>query len=124
MIKPLVQLSNDGHADLNKRGVPRAVELARNDDDRRVIELVFSQGIFGRPFVLPPEVPADRLAALRKGFMAAMGSEGLRAEAVKMNLDIEPIPGDDLQTLIAGLCATPAHVVERARQALTAKPQR
>jgi tripartite-type tricarboxylate transporter receptor subunit TctC len=124
MIKPLVQLSNDGHADLNKRGVPRAVELARNDEDRRVIELVFSQGIFGRPFVLPPEVPADRLAALRKGFMAAMGSEGLRAEAVKMNLDIEPIPGDDLQTLIAGLCATPAHVVERARQALTAKPQR
>ena len=54
----------------------------------------------------------------------SMGSEGLRAEAAKMNLDIEPIPGDDLQTLIAGLYATPAHVVERARQALTAKAQK
>ncbi len=120
-IKPLVQLSNDGHPDLNKRGVPRAAALARNDDERRVIELVFSQGIFGRPFVLPPGVPAERLAALRKGFMAALSSEALRAEAAKMNLDIEPIPGDDLQTLVAGLYATPAHVVERARQALTAK---
>jgi tripartite-type tricarboxylate transporter receptor subunit TctC len=124
MIKPLVQLSNDGHPDLNKRGVPRAAELTRNDDDRRVIELVFSQGIFGRPFVLPPEVPVDRLAALRKGFMAALSSEGLRAEAAKMNLDIEPIPGDDLQTLVAGLYATPAQVVERARQALTPKAQK
>jgi tripartite-type tricarboxylate transporter receptor subunit TctC len=124
MIKPLVQLSSDGHPDLNTRGVPRAAALARNDDDRRVIELVFSQGIFGRPFVLPPGVPADRLAALRKGFMAAMDSEGLRAEAAKMNLDIEPIPGDDLQTLVAGLYATPAQVVERARQALTPKAQK
>ena len=62
-----MQLSNDGHPDLNTRGVPRAAALARNDDDRRVIELVFSQGIFGRPFVLPPGVPADRVAALAQG---------------------------------------------------------
>ena len=39
-----------------------------------------------------------------------------------MNLDVEPIPGDDLQVLIAGLYATPAHLVAQARQALTAKP--
>lgn len=121
-IKVLVQLSTAGHPDLNKRGVPRAAELTRSDDERRVIELVFSQGIFGRPFVLPPGVPAERIAALRKGFMAAMNSEGLKAEAAKMNLDVEPIPGDDLQVLIAGLYATPAHLVAQARQALTAKP--
>ena len=39
--------------------------------------------------------------------MAALDDEGLRAEAAKMNLDVDPIPGDDLQTLVAGLYATP-----------------
>jgi tripartite-type tricarboxylate transporter receptor subunit TctC len=121
MIKPLVQLSTAGHADLNKRGVPRAVEFARNDDERKVMELVFSQGIFGRPFVLPPQVPADRLAMLRKGFMMAMNGEPLRAEAAKMNLDVEAIAGDDLQMLIAGLYATPPHLVALARRALAVK---
>ncbi|MFL5129864.1 MAG: hypothetical protein ACJ8DD_06940, partial [Microvirga sp.] len=57
-IRVLVQLSTKGHPDLNKRGVPRAADLARSDDDRRVIELVFSQGLYGRPFIMPPGVPA------------------------------------------------------------------
>jgi tripartite-type tricarboxylate transporter receptor subunit TctC len=121
-VQVLVQLSTAGHPDLNKRGVPLAAALARNDDQRKVMELVFSQGIFGRPFVLPPEVPAERVTALRKGFMAAMNSEGLKAEAAKANLDIEAIPGDDLQVLVAGLYATPPHLVAQARRALAAKP--
>jgi tripartite-type tricarboxylate transporter receptor subunit TctC len=56
-IRVLVQLSTKGHEDLNKRNVPRAGDFARSEDDRKVIELVFSQGIFGRPYVLPPGVP-------------------------------------------------------------------
>jgi len=124
MIKVLVQLSANGHTDLNQRGVPRAVEFARNDDERLVMELVFSQGIFGRPYVLPPGVPLDRVAALRKAFVQALGDGNLRAEAAKMRLDVEPIAGEDLQILIAGLYATPARLIERARQALAARPQR
>jgi len=124
MIKVLVQLSAKGHTDLNQRGVPRAVEFARSGDERLVMELVFSQGIFGRPYVLPPGVPLDRVAALRKAFVQALGGGSLRAEAAKMRLDVEPIAGEDLQILIAGLYATPARLVERARQALAAKAQR
>ena len=123
-VRVLVQLSNKGHADLNKRGVPRAAEFARSDDDRKVIELVYSQGIFGRPYVLPPGVPAERVAALRKSFMLALNDKNLRAEADKMRLDIEPIEGGDLQALIAEIYATPKYLIDRARQALTAKPQR
>ena len=120
-IRVLVQLSNQGHADLNKRGVPRAAELAKSDDDRKTIELVFSQGQFGRPYVLPPGVPADRVAALRKAFVVALNDKALRDEAAKMQLDVDPMPGDELQTLVASLYATPPHLVERARQALSAK---
>ena len=120
-IRVLVQLSNKGHYDLNKRGVPRAADLARTNDDRKTIELVFSQGLFGRPYVMPPGVPADRVAALRKAFIEALNDKSLRAEAAKMQLDVDPMPGDELQTMVAGLYATPSHLVERARQALSAK---
>ena len=123
-IRVLVQLSNKGHGDLNKRGVPLAGLSARNDDDRKVIELVFSQGVFGRPYVLPPGVPAERVAALRKAFVAALSDPGLRAEAAKMQLDVDPMAGDELQALISSIYATPQHLVERARLALIAKPQR
>jgi tripartite-type tricarboxylate transporter receptor subunit TctC len=120
-IRVLVQLSTKGHNDLNKRGVPHAEELAQNDDDKKVIRLVFSQGIFGRPFVLPPGVPDDRVAALRKAFVLALNDKTLRAEADKMQLDVDPMSGDELQKLVADLYDTPPRLVERARQALTPK---
>ena len=123
-IRVLVQLSTKGHDDLNKRGVPRAEELAQDEDDKKVIRLVFSQGIFGRPFVLPPGVPAERVAALRKAFVAAFNDKTLRAEADKMQLDVDPMSGDELQKLVADLYDTPPRLVERARQALTVKAQR
>jgi tripartite-type tricarboxylate transporter receptor subunit TctC len=123
IVRVLVQLSTKGHADLNKRGVPRAGEFARTEDDRRVIELVFSQGVFGRPFVMPPGVPAERVAALRKAFVQALNDQALRVEADKMRLDVEPMSGEALQTLVADLYATPPRLIERARLALAAKPR-
>ena len=122
-IKPLVQLSVKGHRDLHARKIPTTLEFARNDDERHVMELVFSQGVFGRPYVLPPGVPMERVTALRKAFMAAFADPRLLAEAKKMNFDVEPMSGEDMQVLVDRLYATPANVVERARQALTAKPQ-
>lgn len=123
-VRVLVQLSNTGHPDLNKRNVPLAEALARTDDDRKVIRLVFSQGQFGRPYVLPPGVPPDRVAALRTAFLKALNDQGLRSEAEKMQLDVDPLSGDDLQKVVADLYATPPRIVDRARQALTVKAQR
>ncbi len=121
-VRVLVQLSNTGHNDLNKRNIPRAGDFARSDDDRKVIELVFSQGVFGRPYVLPPGVPPERIAILRTAFVAALNDARLRAEAAKMQLDVDPMAGGELQTLITSIYATPQHLIERARQALSAKP--
>jgi hypothetical protein len=121
-VRVLVQLSTKGHADLNSRNVPRAGEFAHTDDDRRVIELVFSQGVFGRPYVLPPGVPPERVTALRAAFMTALNDKALRAEAAKMQFDVDPISGDDLQKFVSDLYATPPRLIERARQALSAKP--
>ena len=123
-IKPLVQLSVKGHRDLHARKVPTTLEFARNNDERAVMELIYSQGVFGRPFVLPPGTPMDRVTALRKAFISAFADPRLLAEAKKMNFDVEPMSGEDLQLLVTRLYDTPAKVVDRAKQALTVKPLR
>jgi tripartite-type tricarboxylate transporter receptor subunit TctC len=124
LVSMTLQLSVKGHPELNAMGVPLATEFARTTEDRQAMELVLSQGVFGRPFVLPPGLPPERADALRKAFMAAMTDPALVADAKKANLDIEALSGSDLQTLIASLYALPASTVEKAKQSLIYKPAR
>jgi tripartite-type tricarboxylate transporter receptor subunit TctC len=118
----IVQENAKGAPALNKQGVPRTIDFAKTPEDRQVMELVYSQAVIGRPFVLPEGVPRERVAALRKAFMAALSDPALLAEAVKMKLDVEPMAGEDVQTMVAQLFAMPPRIVERAKQALIYKP--
>jgi tripartite-type tricarboxylate transporter receptor subunit TctC len=121
-VRILVQENAKGAPALNKQGVPRTIDFAKTPEDRQVMELVYSQAVIGRPYVLPDGVPAERVAALRKAFTAAHTDPALLAEAEKMKLDIEPIPGADVQAMVAQLFAMPARIVERAKQSLIYKP--
>ena len=100
---------------------PRTIDFAKSDEDRQIIELVYSQGVFGRPYILPPGVPADRVAVLRKAFLDTLRDPDLLAEGQKAGLDLDPISGEELQSIAARIYATPADVVERARQAVIYK---
>jgi len=122
VVRILVQENARGHPDLNRMGVPLAVSFAKTDDDRQVLELVYSQAIFGRPFMLPPGVPADRVAALRKAFMGAFADAELLAEAAKMKLDIEALSGEEVQALVTKAFSLPPRITEGAKQALIYKP--
>ena len=122
VVSILVQENAKGGAVLNQMGVPRTVDFAKTAEDRQVMELVYSQGVFGRPYVFPPGVPADRVAALRKAFMTAFQDKELLAEAARIKLDIEAISGEDVQSMVAKLFATPANIIERAKQSLVYKP--
>jgi tripartite-type tricarboxylate transporter receptor subunit TctC len=122
IVRILVQENAKGHPDLNRMGVPLAVSFARTEDDRQVMELVYSQAIFGRPFVLPPGTPQERVAALRKAFMAAFADSELLAEAAKMKLDIEALSGGEVQALVTKAFALPPRITERAKQALIYRP--
>jgi tripartite-type tricarboxylate transporter receptor subunit TctC len=117
-IRILVQLASKGHPEMNRMGVPLALDYARNEDDRKVMQLIFSQLVFGRPYILPPGVPADRVAALRRAFMAALHDKDTLAEAGKMKLDLDALPGEEVQAEVAKVFATPANIVARAKQAL------
>jgi len=120
-IRVLVQEHDKGHPAVNSIGVPLAIDFARSPETRRIMELIYSSETFGRPYLLPPGVPADRVALLRKAFMASLQDKELVAEAQKIGLDLDPISGEELQAIAERIYATPAAIVEQARQAVTYK---
>ena len=122
LVKPLVQESNVGYPELDRMGVGLSRDFAKTPEQKQILELVYSQTTFGRPYVVAPGVPQERVEALRKAFMATMSDPDLVAEAKRINLDIAPIPGEELQALIAKLYATPQDIVDKAKAALVFKP--
>ncbi len=122
LMNVIVQVDMKGHPELNKMGVPLAGQFAKTDEERQVIALIESQGSCGRPYVMPPGLPAERLAALRKAFVDTFNDPALKTEADKMQLDLDYMSGDDLQALVTKLYALPPNIVARAKQALIYAP--
>jgi tripartite-type tricarboxylate transporter receptor subunit TctC len=121
-LRLLAQEDLKGHPEMNKMGVPLTISFAKTDEERQVLEMIYSQNLFGRPYIVPPGVPADRVAALRKALSAALEDKALLADAEKAGLDIGSVGGEDLQELAASLYAFPAGTIERAKQSLIYKP--
>src|SRR5204863_8611973 len=97
----IVQEHDKGNPDVNRMGVPLAVDFATSPENRKIMELIYSSETFGRPYLMAPDIPADRVAALRKAFMETMKDSALLAEAPRIGLAIDPISGGDLQDLAA-----------------------
>ncbi|MPZ55568.1 MAG: hypothetical protein GEU91_03535 [Rhizobiales bacterium] len=115
-INILIQLSLAKHPDLPN--VPLIVDLAKTDEEKRILRLVFARQVMGRPFLAPPGIPADRVAALRKAFMDTMRDKEFLAEAEKGKLEITPVSGEDIQKLVEEVYATPAEVTTKATELL------
>jgi tripartite-type tricarboxylate transporter receptor subunit TctC len=121
-VRLLAQEDLHGHPDMNKMGVPLTIAFARTEEDRQIMEMIYSQNLFGRPYVVAPGVPAARVAALRGALAAALQDKTLLAEAERIGLDIGPMGGEELQALVAKLYAMPPKIIERAKQSLVYKP--
>jgi tripartite-type tricarboxylate transporter receptor subunit TctC len=117
----LAQEDLKGHPVMNKVGVPLTISFAKNAEARDAMELIYSQNLFGRPYIMSPGVPADRVAALRQAFAATLKDKAVLADAEKLGLDINPMGGEELQALVARLYAMPPNVVARAKQSLIYK---
>ncbi len=75
-----------------------------------------------RSYVLPADVPAERLAALRAGFDAMIKDESVKADFVKANHELAPMSGAEVNALVDRIYATPKHVIDKALKAIaTAK---
>jgi tripartite-type tricarboxylate transporter receptor subunit TctC len=111
----LVQLSLTKHPDLPD--VPLAFDFAKTDAQRQILKLIFARNVMGRPYVAPPNVPADRVAILRKAFMDTMADKDFLAEAAKANLEISPVSGAEVENLVKDVYATPPDILAEAKAA-------
>jgi tripartite-type tricarboxylate transporter receptor subunit TctC len=102
-------------------GVPNIFDLAKTEADRDAFRLIMARLDIGRPFFVPPGVPADRVATLRAAFDATMKDPAFLAEAKKLRIDIDPMTGVELAALVERVNGTPAATVSRVRAALEAK---
>jgi tripartite-type tricarboxylate transporter receptor subunit TctC len=122
LVRLLAQEDLQGHPEMNRMGVPLTISFAKTEEDRRVMEMIYSQNLFGRPYLVPPGTPPDRVSALRKALAAMLQDPALLADAERSGLDIGPMGGEELQALVARLYALPSRIIERAKQSLIYKP--
>jgi tripartite-type tricarboxylate transporter receptor subunit TctC len=111
-VRVLVQYSEERHPAFPN--VPTMVELAKNPADRQIMALYGSIADVGRALILPPDVPADRLAAYRDAFDKMLADPEFLAETKQAKLEIEPVSGAEFQKRIAQTLDVPDAVRARA----------
>jgi len=113
----LMQYSLSKHPDLPN--VPLVMDLAKNDEQRTTLKLIFGRQVMGRPFAAPPGVPKDRTEALRKAFAETMADPAFLAEAEKVKLEITPVSGEQIASLVQEVYAnTTPELAEKAGAAM------
>jgi tripartite-type tricarboxylate transporter receptor subunit TctC len=88
------------------------------DVTRRLATVLMSPDLIGRPLIAPPGVPADRLTILRDGLMKALKDPEFIAEAQKRNWEVEPVSGQELESIAKKVVVQPPEVIERMKKIL------
>jgi tripartite-type tricarboxylate transporter receptor subunit TctC len=112
----LVQMSLSKHPDLPD--VPLIMDLAKTNEQRQIFKMIFARQTMGRPYLAPPGVPADRLAALRQGFMDTMTDKEFLDEAEANKFEINPVNGEELEKLVKDVYRTPPEIAKKAAAAV------
>jgi len=99
-------------------GVPAVVDLVSKPQDRQLLELMVGPGGMARSFAAPPGLAAGKAALLRRAFDATLEDAEFRAEAARMQADLAPTTGEEVQALVARIYATPRPVIERVKKLL------
>ncbi len=107
--------------ELDKMGVPLAYSFAKTPQQQQVMQLHYEPLTFGRPFIAAPEVPVERLEALRSAFMKAMADPELRAEAERLKLDVTAISGVEVAAIVNKIFDLPPEAIAAGRAAIGSK---
>ena len=92
--------------------------LVTNPIDKQALEFLLAREILGRPFLAPPEIPADRVAVLRNAFDATLRDPEFLKDAAKAKLDVDLVTGQEVDKVLKTAASAPVDVVERLKQAL------
>ena len=103
--------------------IPLATELAKSPEQLQIVKLLLVSQAMARPFAAPPDIPADRKAALLAAFDGTMKDDDFLAEAKKLNFDVRPVSAAAIDTMLADVYATPKDVIARAAKAISSEGQ-
>jgi tripartite-type tricarboxylate transporter receptor subunit TctC len=120
-MRVIVQTHATGSPDLNQQGVPKIADFAKTDEQRVMLNLYFSQTAFGRPYLVSPDVPKERIAALRAAFEATIKDPKLQEDAKKIGIEANHVPGEKLQDMVQKLYATPPDLTAKMKAATVPK---
>lgn len=112
----IVQFVLQRHPELPQ--VPAIVEAAKTEQQRQVLRLFLSTAEVGRAIMMPPDVPAERVKAIRDGFAAMLEDPEFKADAAKQKLELQPLDGTDLQALVGTVFETPPEAVAVAEKVM------
>jgi len=110
----LYQVSIEKYADLPD--IPRLIDLARNDDEARLLRFFGSYTDVGRSFMAPPKLSDERTMVLRAAFGRMTADPEYRAEAKRQNIDLDPMSGQDLQNLITDVTGLTGALLTKAKE--------
>ena len=99
-------------------GVPRIRELVSNPTDRKALEFLLAREVIGRPFLLPPGVPADRVKFLREAFAETMKDPAFIKDAETGNVEVNLVTGEEVDALLKDAATSPPEVIERVKKIL------
>ena len=102
--------------------VPLIMDLTSDALKKAALRLIVARQSIARPFAAPPGIPAERARLLRAAFDATMKDPEFRAEAAKLNLDVEPVSSAEVQALLQEVYASPAEVVKLATELVREGP--
>ncbi|HEY4405234.1 MAG TPA: hypothetical protein VGN55_11380 [Xanthobacteraceae bacterium] len=99
--------------------MPLITDLANTQEQRQILKVVFGPQDFAWPFMAPPDLPPDRKQLLRAAFAATLTDPEFLEDAKRMALDVNPVSGRAVETLIDELYGTPEDVVAKTRRVIT-----
>jgi tripartite-type tricarboxylate transporter receptor subunit TctC len=106
------------HREKDLPDAPMLTDLAQNDEQRQILDLVSGDAAVGRPILTAPDVPAERVAALRKAFDDTMRDPAFLAAAEKAGLHFNPVGGKELQQIVSRIVSPSPEVIEKVKDAI------
>jgi tripartite-type tricarboxylate transporter receptor subunit TctC len=115
-LTPVIQAGLTRHKELSN--VPLMQELVDDSAVKKVIEFASAGSAIGRALIAPPQVPADRLAALREAFDKTVKDPDFLRDSERVLAEVDPTPGAEMQKVIEQILKTPPDIVEKAAKAM------
>ena len=117
----LVQFGPEPDPELTKMGVPEIYKFLKSEDDKKIFQLLVSQQLFGRPYILAPGTNPEAVKILRTAFDATVKDPEYIEEGKKSRLSLNAASGEKVQDLVSNLYKTPKALVDRFQKVTEAK---